>query len=233
MPRGPSKKMSKKASKKVTKISRKKYTPSSVRGVASNPQNYQIINSFTKPYLYKFKDTFQMNDIVGTGSGVVGLNTFQIKQIARYTALTSMFRRYRIDKIVFRFRLDNVELTDNAKIPTMYLRYNYDPDLVLGALSEDVMLRQQNVVAKQFHHNTINGSTLTYAIKPAVLIGTQLFNSTNFVPSPVFNRWCDFDPAGTVDEINHYGLQYVITNLPAGININADCEIQYTCKDVI
>lgn len=207
--------------------------PTPTRGVASNPQNYQVINSNPKYTYYRFKDTFQLNDIVGTGVGIVGLNTFQIKQVARYTALVSMFRQYRIDSIKLRFTLNNVELTDNAILPKMYIKYNYDPDLVLGVMSEDYFLRQQNVICKQFHHNTINGSTLTYTLKPAVLVGTQLFNTTSFVPTPVYNRFVDFDPSGTLDEINHYGLQYVVVNLPSGVNINLDCEFQYTCRDVI
>lgn len=214
------------------KMMKRKFRPSSIRGVVSNPQNYQIINA-TRSRVYKFKDTFQMNDVSGTGVSVVGLNTFQIKQVARYTALVSMFRRYRIDAIKIRVTLNNVELTDNAILPRLYLKYNYDPDLVLGNISEDYFLRQHNVVCKQLHHNTINGSVLTYTLKPAVLIGTQLFNSTTFVPSPVFNRWCDFDPSGTLDEINHYGFQYFFTNVPSGIGINLDCEMQYSCKDVI
>lgn len=207
--------------------------PTTTRGIPSNPKNYQIINSANKTVIHRFKDTWQLNDIVGAGVSIPGLNTFQISQIGRYTALASMYRRYRIDSIKFRFRLNNVELTDNAELPTMYVRYNYNPDQTLGVMTEDYFLRQQNVIAKQFHHNTINGSVFTYTVKPAVMVGTQLYNSTNFVPSPVFNRWCDFDPALTTDEINHYGLQYFITNLPTGIKINLDAEVSYSCKDII
>lgn len=219
--------------KSSTRRNTKKFNKTTnVKGVASQPVNYQIINK-TKPPIYRFKDTFQLNDIVGANGAIQGLNTFQISQLARYNSLVSMFRQYRITNLKLRWRLQNIDTTDGNQLPTIYMRYNYDPELVTAVLSENYFLRQQNVICKQFHHNTITGSLLTYNIKPAVMRASQLYNSTSFVPVPTFNTWQDMDPAGTVDEVNHYGLQYFITNLPAGTNLNLDCEMSYECRDVV
>lgn len=210
--------------------------PTPTKGTAYVPTGYQILNTI-KPMIYRFKDTFQLNDIVGAGVAVAGLNVFSIKDIIRYGNLTSMFRQYRITNVKLRFRLNNVELTDNAQLPTLYCKYNYDPDLQTAAVTEDYMLRQSNVIVKQFHHNTIQGSLLEYNVKPCIFRATMLYpgvvGTATYMPSPVWNSWVDLDPSTTVNEAVYYGLQYYITNLPTGITINLDGELSYECRDLI
>lgn len=222
--------MKKKAAK------RKAHRPTPTKGVASVPRGFQILNKQPRR-IYKFKDTMQLNDINGAGVAIQGLNVFTIKDIARYSNLITMFKQYRIREVKCRFRLENVELTDGAKLPTMYIRYNNDPDLQTAALSEDYFLRQQNVVVKQFHHNTIQGSLLNYNIKPCTLVATMLYpgvvGTATYSPSPQWNKWIDFDPSTTVNETVYYGLQYFITNLPSGITINLDLEYHYECRDLV
>lgn len=209
----------------------KKATPT--KGLASVPKSYQIINTIL-PRIYKFEDTYQANDIVGTGNTVVAVDKWQISSLYKYTALVSLYRQYRINYVKYRFRMNNVELTDNAIIPTMYIKYNYDPDLVSGSLNEDYFLRQSNCVVKQFQTGAgQEGTLLTYTVKPAVMMANKLYNSTNFVPTPSFNKWCDFDPAGTLAEIEHWGIQYLITNLPTGITMNLDLQMGFECRDLI
>lgn len=209
----------------------KKATPT--KGLASVPKSYQIINTI-KPRIYKFEDTFQYNDIVGTGASIASADLWQISNIARYTALISMFRQYRINFVKYRFRLENLELTDNANVPLLYVKYNYDPNILAGVITENYMLRQSNVVLKTFiAQGGASDLLLEYTVKPAVMSAYKLFNSTNYVPNPAFNRWCDFDPSGTVDEVEHYGIQYYITNLPSGLRINVDVQLGYECRDLI
>lgn len=220
--------------KKTAKTNYKASTPT--KGKAYVPTGYQILNTI-KPMIYKFKDSFQLNDIVGSGVAVAGLNVFTIRDLNRYTNLSSMFRQYRITNVKLRFRLNNVELTDNSQLPTLYCKYNYDPDVQTASITEDYMLRQSNVVVKQFHHNTIQGSLLEYNIKPCIFRATMLYpgvvGTATYMPSPVYNSWVDLDPSTTLNEAVYYGLQYFITNLPTGITINLDGEYSYECRDLI
>lgn len=222
--------------KLVARNRRRAVRPKAHKAVVSVPRGYQMLNNI-KRKVYHFKDTMQLNDIVGTGVSVSGTNVFTIKDVNRYTALIAMFRQYKINWIKLRWRLDNVELTDNAKLPTLYCRYNYDPDLQAASITEDTMLRTSNVVVKQFHHNTIQGSLLEYALKPCILRATMLYpgavGTATYSPSPAFNQWVDFDPSTTVNEMVFYGLQYFFTNVPTGITINLDAEYAYSCRDLI
>lgn len=209
----------------------RKATPT--KGVPKAVKNYQIINTIPKR-VYQFEDCFQINDIVGTGNPVSSAEHWHIYLLQRYAALVSMFRQYRINYVKYRFRLNNLEASDNAIIPVLYVRHNYDPDLLNGAITENWMLRQSNVAVKTLiATGGSNDISFEYTVKPAVLGAYKLFNSTNFVPNPVFNRWCDFDPSDTLAEVDHLGLCYLFTHLPSGINVNIDCQMGYSCRDLI
>lgn len=220
--------------KKTQKRTGRKKAPraTSTKGIGGNTQNFNVLNT-VKPTIYKFKDTINYNDIVGTGSSVVGVNQFDIGMVGRYNALIVMFKRYRITLAKVRFRLRTIELTDQAQHPMMLLRFNYDPDLTVGSVSENSMLRQMNVIQKQFIHNTPEGATLEYTIKPAVMGTRYQFNSSTLVkPTPLFNQWCDFTTISNA-EIGHYGLQYFISNLPTGQVIDMDLQLNYECCDLV
>lgn len=211
----------------------KRFKPTITKGVASVPKSYQLLNTI-KPPIYRFKDTIQFNDIVGAGASVSAVDKWDMLQIPRYSALNAMFRQYRITNIKYRFRLNNHETTDNAVIPVLYVRYNYDPEFSAGTNTENTMLRQSNMVCKTFSSDGgTNDTILEYNVKPAIMTANKLYNSTNYVPSPAFNRWCDFDPAGTLAEVEYWGIAYFIPYLPAGININIDIEFSYQCRDLI
>lgn len=197
---------------------------------ASLTKSYNILNT-VKPAIYKFTDTFQLNNIVGTGASVVGLSNIKIGDIARYSSLAAMFRKYRIKSVKFTFRLRTVELTDQSEHPHLLLRWNYDPTLLSSSITENFMLRQQNVLSKMFIHNTPEGCNLQYTIKPAVMFQTQNYNGTT-VQAPKFKQWIDFTGTSTT-EVDHYGIQYWLSSLPTGQTIDLDCSLNYECKDLI
>lgn len=226
----PKGKRSYKPKAKSSKRTAKRSTFRGQYGVAGGTRNFNMLNVI-KPAVYKFKDSRQVNNIVGTGSAVVGVDNVKISDIARYSSLIGMFRKYRITQIKFRFRLRTIELTDQAAHPYMLLRWNYDSGLLSSAISEDFMLRQQNVVAKQFIHNTPDGCNLEYTIKPATMAVVQNFNGTQ-VLAPKFGQWIDFSQMAS-SEIDHYGIQYWLSTLPSGQVIDQDCQIFYECKDLI
>lgn len=218
--------------KKYQKRSYRKYSKPLAKSNASASltRNYNILNT-VKPAIYKFTDTFQLNNIVGTGVSVVGLSNVKIGDLARYSALTSMFRKYRINAIKLNFRLRTIELTDQAEHPHLLLRWNYDPSLLSSSITENFMLRQQNVLSKQFIHNTPDGCSLQYTLKPAVMFQTQNYNGTT-VQAPKFKQWIDFTGTSTT-EVDHYGIQYWLSSLPSGQTIDIDCSVYYECKDLI
>lgn len=208
----------------------RKATPTS--GVAGNNKNFQIINTI-KPRIYNFEDCINWATIPGSGTYAAVVDILSIVALGRYGNLITMFRQYKINSLKYRFRCRYLETTDGNFIPTMYIKYNYDPDLLVGALNEAYFLRQSNTVVKQFMTNDNSDSLLEYTVKPAVMGAKQLWGTTAYVPSPMFNQWVDFDPSGTLAEVAHYGVQYFINNVPIGQTIEVQIQMNYSCRDLI
>lgn len=200
---------------------------------AQSVGNYQVLNKISKTYHFKESFDPEFSITSGTGNPVATLSKFKIAFLPRYSNIVSMFRQIRINSITYRFTLLTTELSDNTILPTMYIRYNYDPTLIVGALGEDQMERISNVVKKTFSHNTPQGRSFNYVLKPAVMGAIQLFSTTNYMPSPIFNKYFDTDPSGTTDEAELYGLQWYIPNLAVGQQIQCTAEVSYTCKDLV
>lgn len=231
MPKNDVSKPSKTRKSKYYRKAKKK--PTATSGVGSYIKSYQILNS-TPAKVYYFKDNFtpSFSTMIGANLSVARVDNFKISDIDRYTSLVSMFRQYKVKTITFRFTLTSIETTDNAIQPTMYVRFNNDPDLLAGGLTEDYFERQQNVVKKLFSHQSPQGQTLVYTIKPSVMRALHLWNSPNYIPSPQWGQWCDFDPSATTSEIALYGLQFLIPSLPTGQQIECSAEMHYCCRDL-
>lgn len=200
---------------------------------ASGVKNYQVLNKIKKVYYFAESYDPSFSIMTGTGNPIAEVNQFMSSQLPRYSALISMFRQIKIIRIVYRFTLITVEQTDNSQLPTIYVRYNYNPSLLSTDLSENQMERLSNVVKKTFSHNTPQSRSFNYTMKPCVMTALHLFSSGNYVPSPKWNQWIDLDPAGTTDEIQHYGLQLFLPIVPAGQQIQCTAEVQYACRDLI
>jgi len=195
--------------------------------------NYQVLNKIRKTYHFAECYDPDFSIITGTGNPIAAVTQFMASQLPRYAALVSMFRQIKIVSINFRFTLLTLEATDNSQLPTCYVRYNYNPGLLAGALSENQMERLSNVVKKTFSSNTPQGRSFNYKVRPAVMRALHLYSSTGYVPSPQFNQWVDLDPDGTVDEIQHYGLQLYFPIIPSGQQIQCTAEVNYKCRDLI
>jgi len=216
------------------RVSRKRTSRKTLFGAkVSGVRNYVVLNKINRTYTFKsaYDPTFSI--IAGGGNPIAQLDKFKISQLARYPQFATMFRQIRVESINYRFTLLSTEFTDNVTLPTMYVRYNYDPTLIVGALSEDQMERTSNVVKKTFSHQSPESRSFNYKIRPCVMGAIQLFNSTNYVPSPLFNKYIDIDPPNTTDEAEHFGLQLFIPILAAGQQIQCTAEVTYTCRDLV
>ena len=197
-------------------------------GVARVPKSYELLNAQNQMKVYTFKENQTTNDIVGTGGFIAGGGGFNPEgAYAFFAQLKTNFRQYRLNYIKLRFRLNNVELTDNAIIPTLYVRYMYDPNITIANLTEAGMVRLSNCVRKQLQNGGgSNSDTLVYKIKPAVLVANSVYGASTSAYSPKFNQWCDI---GTF--LTHWGHVYFIDNLPTGMSVSLDTEICYSFRD--
>lgn len=207
------------------------------RSLVGTNRNTQIFNTKKTRQVHHFKDTFQYQTILGTetdGQPDVrnGLLQFDIGLTPKYATLKALYRQYRINSIKLIWTLKTIELTDNHRHPVVLMRYNYDPTLTVGDIGYAFLLRQSNVIKKQFIHNTPEGTTLEYIIKPCTMQALKQWNSGGFIPSPKFEQWCDFSASGT-SETALYGLIYNLTDLYANQAIDFSIQFNYSCRDVI
>lgn len=230
-------KQTKRNVKKVVKKSRKTHkNPRKFFAKPSVPRGFQVYNAQKLMKIHTFKETQAINDIVGTGGIIQSINSFNVASLFRYSNLISLYKQYRINYIKIRVRLNNVELTDNAIIPTFYTRFLYDPQLIATWLTEQTVQKFSNVIVKQLQNGAgQTGNLLEYKVKPAVLEVVKVYGSNNSTFKPKFNQWCDFQSglgSAAGPEIDHWGYFYFIDNLPVGMTVSVDQEISISCRDM-
>lgn len=201
------------------------------RAKAKISRGYQVLNKYRAKSHY-FEDTYST---ATTGPGPIAnwpsLPTFVMANLDRYTTLKLNYKQYRVKFFRLRMVMLQIENTDGAIIPELFIRYNYDPDTAIPT-SEATMRRQQNMVYKRFLQGDGSGTDFTYTVKPATMIAQRIAGSNNYTHTPVFNKWCDFQ----VDPLNepvHYGMQMFIPNIPSGVNFEFQFTVGYECRDIV
>jgi hypothetical protein len=194
-------------------------------------RGYQVLNKYRAKSHY-FEDTYS-TQTTGTPPIVnwAALPTFVISNLDRYSQLKLNYRQYRVKFFKIRMVMLQIENSDGATIPELFIRYNYDVDMPLPT-SEATMRRQQNMVYKRFLQGDGSGTDFTYTVKPATMLAQRISGSNNYVHAPKFNQWCDFQNLAT-DEPVHYGMQMLIPNIPTGVNFEFQFTVGYECRDVI
>lgn len=192
----------------------------STKGPVDLVTNTQIINK-GRDQVYVRKSTYSQNVISGTGASVAAVLQWYIVNFPDIGNLSSVFGSYKCLKLVYTFKLVNLEATDNAVIPEVYIRYNHDPDLT--TTSPGNLMVQRNVVRHQF---TPSDLMVEYTIYPKKMIASQVYNSTTLTATPVKASWEDTDKT-----VGHYGLQYYCPNLPTGMQIEVLCTAVVAFKE--
>lgn len=196
----------------------------------SSSPNTQVMNKGREKPL-TLKNTQKANTISGTGNATFQCLSFTPNaginsgvgnapySMPNFNKLTSIFKEYKVNYIDVTFKLLNLELTDNAVVPQIYLRAFDDPDIT--TIDEAKMKKLRNVVRHSF-----NGSDLivTYRVYPRTLYAVKDWNTSNFVTKSKRAGWQDTTPVGPVptDGVAHFGLLYYIPNLAAGMQIDMD-----------
>lgn len=192
--------------------------------------NTQILNKGREKVI-TIKSTQRANQIFGAGAATfqclsftpnAGINSgvgnapYSMPNFNKFTAL---FKQYKVNYIDVTFKLINLELTDNAIIPQIYIRSFDDPDIV--TIDEAKMKKLRNVLRHTFNGNDL---LVTYRVYPRTLYAVRDWNTSNFVTKSKKASWQDTTPTGPVptDGVAHYGLLYYIPNLASGMTIDMD-----------
>lgn len=162
----------------------------------------------------------------------VGANTYVVRtfvqtpddiSIPQHAQYRALFREFKIYAIKYIFTLTTLEQTDNAIIPVMYLRYNYDEETTTASLNalgtaglNTYFGSLTHCVKKTF---TSTSNSVAYTVWPKYPEAIQ-FTNGNFGARMKKAGWMDSDRVLTI----LMGLQVYIPNLPTGMRIQLDVE---------
>lgn len=176
------------------------------------------------------KTALAYNVINGGGANVAQNVNWSLNDVPDSTNYRNVYRQYKIVKIKNIFRLDNVELTDNAIVPRMFARYNYDYTPAVPTIAN---MQEFNNLRVMMFSNTDRVHTVTVyprLMDIAYVSGTATLGSSLIYGTEVIKpKWMNVDDFATP----HYGLSYYIDNLPTGMNILHEVEFTVLFKDNI
>lgn len=167
--------------------------------------------------------------ISGNASGTdIPANTvFRLSDTSGFGELKNLFDNYCIRKVLYRFVLwkDPNSATipnGNALYPRLSWVHDFNDSVPISRLQ-----MMQHPKLREFWFGDNKQHTRWYSLKPASL--TQLFEGTLATASkPAWNQFVD-----TVDQdMPHYGLKYVTSNLFTGNFILLEAKVIISCKGI-
>lgn len=182
--------------------------------------NTQIVNKGAET-VFMSKKSYIQNNIVGAGTSVSAVLQWNITQFPDIGNYSLVFNQYKCYKLKYTFRLLNIEFTDNAILPYILIRYNDDPDIT--GVTEGGIMNFRNVLKHTF---TSSDLVCSYTVYPKKMMASQVYNSTTLTATPRKASWEDVDKV-----VGHYGLQYILPNLPTGMQIEVILEATVGFKE--
>ena len=143
-------------------------------------------------------------------ANAVGLfKSFELSHIQQYSAYTTLFELYRIDKVVVTFRYKSIggqarvidvsgSLPVNEVNPVLYFKVDHND------ADTDTLVNLKQSMRCREHQFTNDKPNFSIVLKPAVLIEDEnIKGATGTNYRPKWGMWLDTDESG----IEHYGLK--------------------------
>jgi len=188
--------------------------------------NYNATNSkvvkFVKTALYSVNGT---NNYTGTGSAISFIGGALPSSMPDWTNIIDLFNRYKLRKVTYTFNLTTTTGNnglDGERLPKMYVRYNYNSNLpVLQVINQ--MQETPNVKVHQF---TADKTQFSYSYYPRCLEQVYLSGITTGY-KVAKQQYIDV----TYGSVPHYGIMWYVDTLSTGLQINYDitweCDFKY------
>lgn len=166
---------------------------------------------------------------IAAGSSLVPAScVFNLTSMPDLTALASLYRQYKWHKMVFTYKLETIDATDDDITPTMYFRHYYDltaatPPTLAGLLAyPDV----------KSHCFTRENPEVQFVVYPKQAVPVYIDTAgttvgTAFAPALEQPRWTDM----SMDGVQMYGYTYIIPVLATGQVISVTWEYHVDFKD--
>lgn len=222
MPYRRSRRVRKPAVRRTRKYTRRTRRP---RRMMAAPQPNLLRNNWgnSKPYITKI---LQDNNLIsGTGANVSQIINFSALGIPGIASWNDIFDKFRINKIVAKFTLLRHEMTDDALMPRIYCRYNYDDSLLVTSIGSQAFWQtKRNVKVKCL---TTQDCHLHYTFYPRVM-AAGLLTTGGYTNMPRKPGWQDLE-----HNVQHYGFMYFIPSLATGQQVELDFEFHISFREQI
>lgn len=190
----------------------------------SMPNHVNLKPCYTAPY--KFSRTFDIGPLPKGASDLGHAFPFALSQVPNSSEFTTLFDRYRINKIDIRLVYAGIPTSlagGFSTHPTVWA-YMDDDDAIIPA-SKTAVLERQSV--RPFTYSD-SKTVVSYSIAPRWLLdGT---NKTSLAPR---SMWIDM----STPSVSHYGIKFWVddyntTLLHAGMEISMTATIHFECQCV-
>lgn len=176
---------------------------------------------------------------IKTEANAVGLfKSFELSHIQQFSAYTTLFEYYRIDKVVVEFRYKSTggqarvvdvsgSLPVNEVNPVLYFKVDHN-----DADSDTLVNMKQSMRCKE-HQFTNSKPNFSITLKPAaLLLDDNIKGATGINYRPKWGLWLDTDESG----IEHYGLKaYCVASTGSSSTDGGQLEVNYktyfSCKN--
>lgn len=163
--------------------------------------------------------------VIGAGAGTpfpIGFTTSTIS-VPQYATYAALFNKMKVNSIKFVFELITLDQTDDDLLPTIYIRFNHDPDLTAVGFSQSYFMLLNDVVKKVL---SPTDNMLEYTIQPQVMIGGLQTPAGTYAPMPRPCGWID-----TTQDVDLYGAQIYINPFGTGQQILCTAEWDVTWSE--
>lgn len=164
----------------------------------------------------------------GAGGGIGGTSYATANPVPDWTYMKTLFSHYRITRMKYVFTLTDYIAGDgkafsNTRMPELFMRYNYDPNLAIPTTSL-AMQELDNVVSVQFSPER---TRFEYIVDPKQLAPTMTASGSATVGyRPIKPQWTNVAD----DTVQHWGLVYWVDYLDASFRLVADVEFEIELK---
>lgn len=193
------------------------------RRVMAVPRPSTILMNWGRSKPYNTKVLFNFNVMSGAGAPISQLATFRAIDIPGVASWADNFDQFRINKIVAKFANLRTEMTDDAVVPRVFCRFNYDDSLLVTSIGNLAFWSNKRNV--KVHLFTQTDNTLTYTFYPRVM-AAGLLTGGGYAPMPRKAGWQDIE-----HNILHYGFMYYIPVLQTGQQMTLDFEFHLSFKE--
>lgn len=182
--------------------------------------------------VYKFKRFVYLTNVNGSDTvpSQFGGISFKISDVPSHTEFTSLFDRYRIYGVAYRWVCRRDPSTNSAtaaanqgQYPSIHWVHDFDEVGAPGALS----VLQQYPRYKEFYFSGDRPTTKWTYIKPSTLrVGYETGVLSYYEP-----EWKGLIDCGS-ENTPHFGMKWAVQNLVAGLIVTLECKYYMVFKNV-